>query len=137
MASTEFSLTLVALLGAIIVVQWLVIWSIRRHRDPDLDIECDLSIDELLPSLAGLSLGTVVDGNSVEIFENGAYFDVLVDDIRAARRPCTSRPFCGRKASSGSASRTRCRSARAPASQVRVLLDATGSKNMGEAASSR
>ena len=47
---------------AVIVVLVLVIWSIKRHRDPILDIECDAPIDELLPSLAGLTLGTVDRG---------------------------------------------------------------------------
>jgi cardiolipin synthase len=40
----------------IIVVMALVIWSIRRHRDPHLKIECNVGIDTLLPTLAGLTL---------------------------------------------------------------------------------
>ena len=40
------------LLGLVILLA-LVIWSIRRHKDPDLDIECDWHIDELMPTLAG------------------------------------------------------------------------------------
>ena len=32
-----------------------MIWSIRRHRDPDLDIECDSPIEDLIPTLAGLT----------------------------------------------------------------------------------
>ena len=45
-------------LFSIVIVLILVVWSIRRHRDPDLHIECDTSIDELIPTLAGLTLGT-------------------------------------------------------------------------------
>ena len=43
-----------------------------RHgdRDPDLNIECDSPIDELIPTLAGLTLSNAVEGNSVELFEN-------------------------------------------------------------------
>src|SRR5688500_16164386 len=47
-----------------------VIWSIKRHRDPKLRIECSSPIDELIPSLAGLTLSTAVAGNSVEVLEN-------------------------------------------------------------------
>jgi phosphatidylserine/phosphatidylglycerophosphate/cardiolipin synthase-like enzyme len=39
-----------------------------------------------MPSLAGLTLATAVDGNTVEIFENGAYFEVLLAEIRSAKR---------------------------------------------------
>ena len=44
------------LLGLVILLA-IVIWSIRRHRDPDLHIECDSPIDELMPTLAGLDAG--------------------------------------------------------------------------------
>ena len=55
---------MLALIVASVVVLALVIWSIKRHRNPDLHIECDSPIDKLLPSLAGLSLGTAVDGRN-------------------------------------------------------------------------
>jgi len=64
----------------------IVIWSIRRHRDPKLHIECSSPIDELIPSLAGLTLSTAVAGNSVEVLENGAFFDVLLQRIRSAQK---------------------------------------------------
>ncbi|WP_367397407.1 phospholipase D-like domain-containing protein, partial [Segatella copri] len=63
-----------------------VIWSIKRHRDPKLRIECSSPIDELIPSLAGLTLSTAVAGNSVEVLENGAFFDVLLQRIRSAEK---------------------------------------------------
>jgi hypothetical protein len=59
----------------------LIIWSIKRHKDPDLHIECDSPIDELTPSLAGLTLATAIPGNSVEVLENGRYFDILIGAI--------------------------------------------------------
>jgi hypothetical protein len=93
----------------------LVVWSITRHRDPHLHIDCSSPIEELMPSLAGLTLATAVDGNTVEIFENGAYFEVLLAEIRSAKRSASgsrrsawarSRPRAG-SATSGSASRIR------------------------------
>ena len=67
---------------AILTFLGIVIWSIRRHRDPNLTLESECGIDELIPSVAGLSLGSVVEGNSVEILENGefwVYYDLVVD----------------------------------------------------------
>jgi cardiolipin synthase len=51
----------------------LLIWSMKRHRDPKLKVDCDAAIENLLPSLAGLTLGSVVDGNAVEVLEDGAF----------------------------------------------------------------
>src|SRR5512133_2978818 len=76
----------VALCVGVIALLTIVIWSIRRHRDPELHIQSDSPIAELIPSLAGLTLGTAVAGNSVEVLENGAFFDILIERIAAAER---------------------------------------------------
>jgi cardiolipin synthase A/B len=117
-------LSLVILLG-------LVVWSIRRHRDPDLHIECDSRIDELIPTLAGLTLGTAVAGNTAEVLENGAFFDVLIRRIQAARETVHFETFLwkegalGRRVADALIDRARARV------RVRVLLDAEGSKAAG------
>jgi cardiolipin synthase A/B len=117
-------LSLVILLG-------LVVWSIRRHRDPDLHIECDSSIDQLIPTLAGLTLGTAVGGNTAEVLENGAFFDVLIGRIEAARESVHFETFLwkegalGRRVADALINRARARV------RVRVLLDAEGSKAAG------
>src|SRR4029453_16271913 len=89
------------LLLSLVILLALVIWSIRRHRDPDLHIEWDAAIpewmptlpgltggpaiQELMPPLAGLAVGTAVAGNSAAVLENGAFFDALIGRIQAAR----------------------------------------------------
>ncbi|MCR5868578.1 MAG: phospholipase D-like domain-containing protein [Aquincola tertiaricarbonis] len=120
------------LLAAMVVVQLLVIWSIRRHRDPSLKIECDSPIDELMPTLAGLTLGTALPGNRVEVHENGAFFDVLLARIAAAQKSVHFETFLwkdgvlGRRLAAALAERARA------GLKVRVLLDAQGSKNAGK-----
>ncbi|HWI81330.1 phospholipase D-like domain-containing protein [Ramlibacter sp.] len=112
----------------------LVIWSIRRHRDPDLHIQCDAGIDQLVPTLAGLTLGTPVPGNGVTVIENGAFFDVLTQRIGAATRSVHFETFLWdtgeleRRVSDALAGRARA------GCKVRVLLDATGSKRASKAA---
>src|SRR5215213_897884 len=80
------SIVITVLFVCLVLLLAVIIWSIRRHRDPKLHIECDSPIDELIPSLAGLTLSTAVAGNSVEILENGAFFDVLLQRIRSAQK---------------------------------------------------
>ncbi|RPH49986.1 MAG: hypothetical protein EHM84_06050 [Lysobacterales bacterium] len=120
------------MLLAVVTVQILVIWSIRRHRDPSLQIDCDYPIDNLMPSLSGLTLGTAVAGNKVEVHENGAFFDVLIARIRAAKHSVHFETFLwkdgqlGRRVADALIDRSRAHV------QVRVLLDAQGSKKAGK-----
>ena len=126
------SAILTAVLVLTIVVLAIVIWSIRRHRDPDLNIECDSPIDELIPTLAGLTLSNAVEGNSVELFENGAYFDVLVEGIAGARKTVHFETFLWEEGVLGQrVADALCERARAGL-KVRVLVDAIGSAKMGK-----
>jgi cardiolipin synthase len=133
------TLPIVVLLVVVGIVLLLVavIWSIKRHRDPELSVDCDATIDTLIPSLAGLTLGGTTRGNRVEVFENGAYFDVLLQEIEGARRSVHFETFLwkdgelGRRLADALA-----RKARAGV-QVRVLLDANGTRGMGEASLQR
>ena len=118
----------------VVLLLSIIIWSIRRHRDPRLHIECDLSIDKLIPSVSGLTLSTAVSGNSVEVLENGAFFDALLQRIAEARHSVHFETFLwkdgvlGRRLANAFAERARV------GVKVRVLLDATGSRKMGKAA---
>jgi phosphatidylserine/phosphatidylglycerophosphate/cardiolipin synthase-like enzyme len=73
-------------LGCALILAVVVIWSIKRHRDPRLRIECDAPFAELLPSLSALTHGVALEGNAVEILENGAFFEVMFEEIGRATR---------------------------------------------------
>jgi cardiolipin synthase len=85
MGDAIWPMLLAAVLAVVVVLLLVVIWSIRRHRAPDLELRSTQPVDQLVHSLAGLSLGTAVPGNSVELLENGAFFDTLEASIGAAR----------------------------------------------------
>jgi len=126
-------LLVVALLIVGAVVLGLAIWSIKLHRDPDLHIECDAPIDKLTASLAGLTLGIPIDGNAVQILQNGAYFDVLTEEIGRAERSVHFETFLwqdgvlGQRIAAALSERARA------GVKVRVMLDAKGSGKMGKA----
>lgn len=119
-------LGLAALLG-------LVIWSIKRHNSPKLKIESSESIDELIPSLAGLTLSSAVAGNSVALLENGAFFDVLIERIGAARQNVHFETFLWKDGVLGQRMADALSERARAGVKVRVLLDATGSKGVGKA----
>ncbi len=115
----------------------LVIWSIRRHRDPTLSVDYQAGLPTLLPSLAGLTQGSVHAGNSVELFENGGFFDVLIDEIRAARTSVHFETFLW-KAGELESRLIEALADRARAGlPVRVMVDANGGKAMSDAAKHR
>ena len=115
---------------ALVVVLVVVIWSIRRHRSPVLQVEADCGSDQLMPSLSGLTLGTSVEGNAVEILENGGFYDVLIARIQAAERTVHFETFLWKPGELGTRlSRAFIERANAGVT-VRVLLDAQGSRRI-------
>jgi cardiolipin synthase len=122
---------LAALLALLVVVLALVIWSIRRHRDPRLVIDCEAPITELLPSLSGLTQATVYEGNAVELLENGAFFDVMFEEIRAARCSVHFETFLWKEGVLGTRLVDALVERRQAGVPVRVLVDADGGKKMG------
>ena len=115
----------------IIALLLVVIWSIKRHRSPKLKIECSEAIEQLLPSLAGLTLGSAIAGNSVELLENGAYFDVLITAIGGAQQSVHFETFLWQEGQLGQRMAEALAERARAGKKVRVLLDATGSKKIG------
>ena len=130
----ELSLFPAILFFGIVLLLLVVIWSIRRHRDPRLVIETGSPIEDLVPSLAGLSLGVPVSGNSVEVLKNGAFFDAVLQRIAAAEQSVHLETFLWKEGVLGQRVADALSERARAGKQVRVLLDATGSKKMGESA---
>jgi cardiolipin synthase len=119
---------------SVVLLLLIVIWSVRRHRDPKLHIECGLGIAELIPSLAGLTLSTAVPGNSVEVIENDTFFDVLLERIKSAQHSVHFETFLWKEGVLGQRVADALSERARAGKRVRVLLDATGCRKMGKAA---
>ncbi|RCW64720.1 phospholipase D-like domain-containing protein [Pseudorhodoferax soli] len=112
----------------------LVLWSVRRHRPPSLGMACEGDMASLTDSLAGLSLGTVVPGNAVELVLDDAFFDAVEEQIGAARHTVHLENFLWKKGVVATRMTTAlCKAARRGVC-VRVLLDGMGGRRMGRAA---
>src|SRR6187401_400271 len=116
----------------LLVLLIIAIWSIRRHLSPKLDIECASPIDELIPSLAGLSLSTPVAGNSVEVLENGAFFDALLESVRSAKHSIHFETFLWKEGVLGGRLADALSEKARAGVKVRILLDAIGSSGIGK-----
>ena len=122
----------IALLG-VIGLLLLVIWSQRRIRQPHLSVKSDASIAQLARSVAGLTQGTLIRGNAVELFENGAFFNELLEQIGRARSSVHVEEYLW---DDGVVSRRMvdALTERAAAGvAVRVLVDAWGGKKLSDA----
>src|SRR5688572_6502812 len=122
---------LIAVLVLLIVLLILIIWSIRRHRAPSLQIDSDQSVCDLMPSLSGLTQSAVYVGNTVELFENGAFFDVLFEEIRASTRTVHFETFLWKEGVLERRLVEALIERRRAGVAVRVLVDANGAKKMG------
>ncbi|NPC54549.1 phospholipase D-like domain-containing protein [Caenimonas soli] len=131
MMSTTFWIGLSFGIAALLLI---MMWSVRRHQSPILNIECDSPIDKLMPSLSGLTLGSAIAGNSVELLENGAFFDVLIERIRAATKTVHFETFLWEEGTLGQRVADALSDRARAGLKVRVTLDATGSKKVGKAA---
>lgn len=115
---------------ALVAVLILVIWSIRRHRSPIVAIHTDDHIDSLMPSLSGLTLSSPVEGNTVQVLENGRFFDVLEERIRAAQKTVHFESFLWKPGKLGTRLANLFMEKARAGVTVRILLDAQGSKKI-------
>jgi cardiolipin synthase len=126
-------LTLVWVLVAAVALLGLAIWSIKRHKDPHLDLTSDAPLEQLVPSLSGIALGMPIAGNAVEIAQNGAFYERLLEDIAAARRTVHFETFLWKEGRLGQRMADAFSAAARRGATVRLVLDAQGCKKMGEA----
>ncbi len=123
-----------AVLRVAVALLGVAIWSIKRHKDPHLRLESREPIENLIPSLSGMSLGMSTSGNAVEIFQNGAFYDALLKDIAEARRTVHFETFLWKEGKLGQRMADAfCAKAREGV-KVRLVLDAQGCRKMGEGA---
>jgi cardiolipin synthase A/B len=120
-----------AISAAIAAVLLLVLWSVRRHQRPLLNLRSDSSIEDLMPSMAGLTMGHCAQGNSVVVLENGRFFDVLLHRIGTAGHSVHFETFLWKEGQlGGRLADALCQRARAGV-VVRLTLDFNGCRGMG------
>jgi cardiolipin synthase len=118
--------------GLVFLLLVVVIWSIRRNRAPSLEIDSKEPIGKLLPSLSGLAQSAVYLGNDLQIFENGKFFDALLEEIASAKSTVHFETFLWKKGTLGQRLANALAERQRAGIQVRVLVDANGGRTMGE-----
>lgn len=114
-----------------IVVLLIILWSVKRRRRPHLALD-PTGLEDLIPSISGLTQTTCVGGNRIELIQNGAFWDRLFDDIKNAKETINYETFLSKE---GELTRRMtaalCEKAKQGV-QVRVMLDGSGGKKFGK-----
>ncbi len=121
----------IVLVAVAFIALIVILWSVKRRRRPHLGLE-PTDIDDLKPSIAGVTQGTIVGGNSIELIQNGAFWDRLFEDLEKAQKTINLETFLSKE---GELTRRLteivCRKAKEKV-QVRMMLDGSGGKNYGK-----
>ena len=128
----------VVVIAALFVIALLiVVWSVKRRRRPHLALDHDGDIHDLIPSIAGMTQGTVVGGNRVELIQNGAFWDRVAEDLEAAQQTIHYETFLSKEGElTHRMADLFCRKAKEGV-EVRLMLDGNGGRKFGKQALAR
>jgi cardiolipin synthase len=120
-ATTIFLALLVAFLG-------YALWGRSRRRGFDFAIPSGVELRSLMRSMAGMTWGSVSEGNRVTVVQDSSFFDALLDDVATAKHHVHLETFLWQDGNVSDRI-TAALSAKARAGiEVRVLVDQRGSK---------
>lgn len=119
------------LLGALIPVALLlayVVWVKSRRRPLRYIADRTADTADLARAFAALTWGHLVEGNSVEIIQNSAFFDSLLEDIESATDSVHLETFLWRDGAVSDRVSAALSAAAQRGIEVRVLVDQRGAK---------
>lgn len=130
--TVEVPVWLIAVMGGAAAVLGATIWSMKRKVRPEINLE---SIDDhgvLMRSIAGITQGTVVGGNSVRLLQNGAFFDDVFATLEKASASIHLETFLAKEGElTHRIADVLTRKAREGV-EVRMTLDGSGGRTFGE-----
>jgi cardiolipin synthase A/B len=131
MNSISIPVWVVVLMALTIVALILILWSVKRRRRPHLSLE-ETGIEDLIPTISGATQGTAVDGNDVEIVQNGEFWERVFRDLEQAKETINYETFLAKEGQlTKRMADMLCRKA-GEGVQVRMMLDGSGGKDFGK-----
>ncbi len=106
--------------------------SVHRRHHPRFTIPAAASLDHDLPSLAGIGHGELTSGNRVTLVEDEAYLDACLAMIERCERSLHLETFLWRTGRMSARITSALSDAARRGVEVRVLLDALGSRGASE-----
>lgn len=76
----------VALLTLTTAALLLILWSVKRRKRPRLALQAEADLHDLVPSIAGLTQDTLVEGNRVTLLHHsGASWGGVFEELAGAK----------------------------------------------------
>ena len=123
---------LIALAVLVIAVFAVIVWSVKRRNRPHLKLGPIDDMKDLMRSIAGVTQGSLIDNNHVELLQNGKFFDVLFPQLQQAKTSIHLETFlCKEGDVVKRLAQILAERARAGV-EVRVMLDGSGGKEFGK-----
>ncbi|HEY0139829.1 MAG TPA: phospholipase D-like domain-containing protein [Thermoanaerobaculia bacterium] len=133
MRAIPVPLWVLVLLGLTIAILVVLLWSVKRRRRPRLHLDTEDDFHGLIPSIVGLTQGTMVHGNKIELVQNGAFFDWLFRDLETAQKSISFETFLAKEGEvTHRLADLFCRKATGGV-KVRLMLDGSGGRLFGRA----
>jgi cardiolipin synthase len=131
----DVTLPIWALAALILLIAFLgvLIWSSRRTLVRQVTPVALEGIDELLPILAALTGEPITEGNRVDVLQDGEFFDALLADIELAEHSIHFESYVWWRGDVSYDFARRLAGRARDGVEVRVLLDAQGSRLMEKA----
>jgi cardiolipin synthase A/B len=104
------------------------LWGAKHKQDPKVDLWRDDDFRPDARTLAGVTHGSVADGNSIELLENGEFFERLFEEIGRATRSIHFETFLWKTGRVAERLVELLTQKSRQGVLVRVLLDGTGGK---------
>lgn len=130
--TTFISFPLIAFVLMILTVIFLmvVIWSMKRRDDVHFRTTDKGQLRDMVSSIAGVTNGTIQGGNSIEVLQNGEFFDRLFEDINSAKETIHFETFLWHEGAVGDRLAAAFAQKARQGVEVRLTLDASGTRPM-------
>lgn len=129
----EIPVWLLVVLGLLVVIMGVMLWTLLRERDFKIKVPNLDSFEEALPSIAGMTRAMIVPDNSADILQNGdEFFPALLESIRTAQESIHFETYVWwdgdicEEIAEAFAARAR------EGLEVRIMIDAIGSMKMSK-----
>lgn len=118
-----------AVVGLPILPLLIILWSVKRRRRPHLELQSEDGLEDLIPSIAGLTQGTICTGNRVELIQNGEFWERVFRDLDAAKLTINYETFLAKKGKLTERMTAMLMKKAAEGVEVRMMLDGSGGKH--------
>lgn len=80
----EVPVWFVVVMALTVLILVILLWSIKRRQNTHLHVADPGELGQMIQSIAGLSQGSIEEGNRIEVLQNGEFFTALFEEIERA-----------------------------------------------------